>query len=192
MITINKKFYDNVDKHYANQKKYITKFVDLNEQYVYQLSKDPTGSHIITLIDEDTGKSVLRAKYHIVGMYNVYNFIWYWGWNIDHADKQLTQKSKQVYDFSNQIKKNISKNDPHMLEEIYFRTHNGNYYTSFGNVPPILKLALYLLKDIWYLAICHDTDKVHIAQKCVLNNKYNEELHLKKVEYIMLEEIIQF
>jgi hypothetical protein len=177
-------FYDKVEKYHASQKKNIKSKFNPDKNYKYKFSKDKHNNHIIEVFDDTTLK--LKAKYEVIGMYNLSNSIWYWAWNISFINKGLTNESKKVRDFAKDIKENYKKYPSDEADQLHYVSTNGNFYISYDNVIRLIKLALYLSKGKWYLFLAHDKKNTTVQSQNAKNS------NLQKMEYILIKEIIQF
>ena len=153
------------------------------------MSVDSQGNHIIELINTK-GKTVLKAQYDLIGFYNLSNSVWYWAWNIDLADKKLTKASIKMKEFPDYIKKNYKDFTPIEAEDYYFRTEMGNFYTNLENIHNLIKLTMYYMNSIWYIAVCSGKDgKSHTCDP-----NFNPELNKSPIirfEYYMIKKILQ-
>lgn len=179
-----KLFYDKVEKYYQKSMKRVEKNLDPQKNYNYKFYVDHHNKNIVEIFEGE--KFVLKAEYDLAGIYNFYNSVWYWGWNIDVVNRTLVDRSKVIKEFSNYLKKNYEKFDGVEAEELYFRTSNGNFFTSKKNIAKIVKLALYLTKSLWFLPVCYGKDD--IVQKCTI---IENDDRIKKLEYLLIRKIIQ-
>lgn len=169
-----KKVEDNVEKKGKN--------IDLNKNYKFKFHKDRSGNHIVELFDGD--KSVLKGEFQLIGMYNLINSIWYWGWSIDFVDKQLTQTVKKVKQFPHEIKENFDKFDPVEADELHFLTSNGSFYTNSKRVDFLGKLAQYLMDGEMVISLCNERD----GTTCSIDKGKKESL--SRIEYILITKIL--
>lgn len=155
-------FNKNINNYYEEKKNYIKSKININKNYNFLLKNN------IVDIFENTNL-VLKAEYHIIGVYNIPLSFWVWAWDISFINKSLIQPIKNI--------KNIlpnSKINPNskLYDEIYFLISNGSFYISAENLPKLIKLALYYTQGIWYFPI-----------------KYQDESD--KLEYIIIDKILQ-
>lgn len=170
-----------IEKYYNDRTNDIKKIYNLNSNYNYLLKKDNNDRYIIELLD---GKDViLKAEYEIIGIYNIFNSVWYTGWNIQFVDSKLVQSSKKVLEFTGKIVSEPSSN--YMEKEVYkYIGENGNFYTSAKRIPDIVKYMLYATKGEWILPICHGKDNI----TCTINN-INDNNTIKRIEYLLIKKI---
>ena len=164
----------------------IVKRFDPDKKYIYNLQKDHMDNNTIELYDENKN-FVLKAEYELIGIHNIFNSVWYWGWNIHLVDSALTKKSKNIKHISKDIKNNYSNYDPKEADEYYYITKNGNFYTSSDNIMKLVKLAMFINKGLWYIPICHGKDNTTCTK---INKNKDKDLSIKRVEYLMITKII--
>jgi len=149
--------------------------------YRYIFSDDHNGDHLIEIINKDTDKLVIKARYSIIGMYNFYNSIWYWGYGIQLANKNAGDKSKVVLNVVDDIKRNLKKyDDP---DTLHYIASNSNFYCSTKNIPMVVQLGMYVMNSEWFIEIKYDAGDniVTIPDK---------KIPIKKIEYYSIDEII--
>ena len=74
-----------------------------NNKYKYKFSYDKNKDvHILEIYDEKLNKKI-KAEYDTIGIYNIIRKVWYWAWNIDMIDLNLSKKSKNVKKLKKQI-----------------------------------------------------------------------------------------
>lgn len=129
------KFINKVNSNYDSLDASITKI--LNPDGEYQIRKDPDDKNIIMIENYLTKELLMTAKYNYIGIYNTKKKIWYWGWSLI-KDKKLIEKSLI-------IKKKINKKLKHLVEK-------NNIIIEEEDIPELIKISLYLMKDIWYFA----------------------------------------
>ena len=147
------KFNNKVQNYYEKQQREYSKKFDLSKSYASKTYVDNNGNHIIELIHDNKVK--LKAEYELIGMYNITNSMWYWGWAIDLADKNLIKTSRKMRDFPDFIKRNMDKFSPKESEDLFFKTDMANYYTDTNEIDKLIKVVLYYLNAGWYLTLCH-------------------------------------
>lgn len=178
-------FFNKVEKYFKSQKNKILKFFDYNKDYTFKFYYDNNNDqHIIELYHNN--KKILKAEYSIIGMYNMINSIWYWGWDIDFINKKLIKQSELVKKFNENIKKNYDTYDPIEAEELFYITSNSNFYISAEKVKKITKLFLYLVKGLWIIPICYGKNGINSI--CDGNENTN---NIQKIKYILITKIIQ-
>lgn len=159
---------------------------DKNNDYIVEIRKD--------------NNLILKGHYEVIGIYNIQNSVWYWGWNLgSFIDRKLTKFSKKVKKFSNYIKDNQNKFNPQQADELYYKTRNGNFYTSSNNLLQLIKLSLYLSKGEWFLSICKgnhiSTNFIDYSQNNTVCGSANEDKNIDntmaRLEYIIIKDIIQ-
>jgi hypothetical protein len=171
-------FYKKVEQHAEKKNKNI----DLNKNYKFKFHKDKSENHIVELYDGE--KLVLKGEFQLIGMYNLINSIWYWGWSIDFVNKQLTEKVQTVKQFPNKIKQNFNKFDTVEADELYFLTSNGSFYTNSKRVDFLGKLAMYLMDGEMVISLCNGRD----GTTCSIDRGKKEAL--SRIEYILITKIL--
>lgn len=170
-----KTFFSDVEKYYGDQKKkVIDKIFKQNGNYKYDFDND-------TMTIYEDGKLVAKVEYSIVGVYNLNNFVWYWGWNLIFSEKNLTNNSKLIKELGKQIKNKFPKDlsVAKDLEELYFYATNGNFYAPPETIPKLIKIMMYLLKGIWFIGINKKTGT-------------DSSRNTKITQYIIIENIKQY
>lgn len=171
-------FIDRVDRYYDKMKSEIQ--LDLTKSYTSKFYKDSNNKHTVELLSKDG--TVFKAHYDTVGVYNLANSVWYWGWNIDLIDKKLVHKS--IKKFPQYIKDNYKEFTKEQAEDYSFRTSTGNFITTPKRVTDLVKLALYLQKGVWHLAVCRGVDGS--ARVCNKDSQNSVSL-----EYIIIKRVLQ-
>lgn len=179
----NKKFNKKVDSYYDQQKTKYSNIIDLSKPYNSNMYVDDNGNHIIELIYD--GKIKIKAEYELIGMYNISNSMWYWGWAIDLIDKSLIKSVTEMKEFPEFIKENFKLFGNKEAEDLYFKTDTASFYTDHENIEKILKLTLYQLKSDWYLTICHgrDNNKKTCDGKSIDKSDF-------RIEYLLIKKIL--
>ncbi len=188
-------FLNKINKYYnKNKKNIVGKYKLNNGDYSYKFILDGNNNNIIKLYKNK--KPVLDAIYDIAGIYNLYNSVWYWGFNIDRVNRKLVERSKVIKKFPKYIKEHPSEFTNRTRDELLFRTNNGNFHTSIDNIKLLIKLILYLTKSIWYIPICYGKDDTTFV--CINNLKKNINLisnnknnHIERLEYILIKKFIK-
>ncbi len=177
-------FYDKIEKYHSKQKKNIRKKFDFDKNYKYKFTKDKHNNHIIEVYNND--RLELKAKYEIIGLYNLINSVWYWAWNISSVNRALTKESQKVHELAKDIKDNYKKYLPDEADELHYISTNGNFFMTYDNIIKLIKLILYLSKSEWYLFLAHNKNDTTIQSQNAKNSD------LQRMEYILLKQIIQF
>jgi len=176
-----------IQKNFIDKEKKISKKFNYNKNYDYKISIDNQDNHIIELYNND--ELIMKAEYELIGIYNIYNSIWYWAWNIQMVDHKLITESQKIKKFVNIIKDNFKKWDPKKAEEYNYICKNGNFYTTPNKLLMMVKLILYITNGIWYIPICHNKKN----SICYELNNYNlDASEIKSVEYLLIKKIIYF
>jgi hypothetical protein len=172
-----------INKYFSQIKKDININIDPIKNYKYKFYTDNNNNHIVQLFDNN--KIIIEAIYDIAGMYNIYNNVWYWGWNIDVVDRQLVKQSEKVKEFAKYIKNNSTKMSNNIdMDKLYYWSSNGNFYISHANIIHPIKLVLYLTKSMWYMPVCYGKDS---TKPVLCTNKK----HISRIEYILIKKIIK-
>ena len=72
------KFSKEVERYYDKQKSRYSDKIDGSKAYDSNMYVDDNGRHVVELVYG--GKVRFKAEYELIGMYNVANSMWYWGW----------------------------------------------------------------------------------------------------------------
>ncbi|AYV82021.1 MAG: hypothetical protein Homavirus2_25 [Homavirus sp.] len=171
---------DKIDKYFNEKKKEISERFDPDKNYSYKLQKDDNGAFYIELYDDN--KLILKAEYDLMGMYNMFNSVWYWAHNIQFIDRNMAKKSQEIKGFAKELKENYDNYDSVELEAYYYMCKNGNFYASSNNVLKMVKLMLYVTNGLWYIPICAGKDNV----TCMTNKTKSS---IKRMEYLMIKKI---
>ena len=134
---------DKIEKYYNSTKKINIQELEFN------FIKDNSGKDIVEIYNKD--KLLIRALYHIVGLYDRRTSIWYWAYAIDFANKNLTKKSNMVVDFGKKNKDN---------ESLYFYTTTPIFKTHTDNCDIFSKILLYLVNGLMFFKIKKDDGTV--------------------------------
>ena len=177
-----------VNNYYDKKKEHNLKKINISKSFNTKMYVNSEGDHILELYDDS--KMILKAKYDLLGFYNLSNSVWYWGWNIDLVDKKLINASKHMKTFPQYIKDNYNQFTFVDAEDYYFRTDNGNFYTSLENVDKLIKLALYYMKGEWYITLCTSRDGKTIT--CDPNSiNHPNDNPIMRFEYYLIKHILQ-
>lgn len=175
--------FSKINNYYQQQKEYMKKIINIKKIHRFKLMKDEyNNNYIIEIYYKD--KLKLRAKYNVIGMYNIINSVWYWSWNISNIDKQLINNSLKIKEFSEELNNNYSKYNKTEIDELYYLTSNGNFYIDGDNIKKLIKIALFINKGIWYIPISiNKNNEMDINEEINLDN-------ILKIEYLIITEII--
>ena len=110
-------FYTKLEQY--SQKKNKLYNINPDKNYKYKFSRSNSGKHIVELSDEE--KVVLKGEFQLVGMYNMINSFWYWGWSIDHVNRKLVELVEKVKEFPDKLKEDYQKYDPVEYNEVSSR-----------------------------------------------------------------------
>ena len=177
-------FNKEINRYYEKQEKDYSKKFDLTKSYASNTYIDNNGNHIIELIHDNKVK--LKAEYELIGMYNIINSMWYWGWSIDLADRNLVKTSKKITEFPEYIKKNMDKFDLKESEDLHFKTSMASFYTDISAIDKLIKTFLYYLNAGWYLTLCHGRNNSDI-NTCSSNVDKKSQL---RIEYLVIKKIL--
>nr|QBK88788.1 MAG: hypothetical protein LCMiAC01_04700 [Mimivirus LCMiAC01] len=180
-----KSYYNKLNKYYSEHKNNISKKINLKNDYKYVFTTN-NDKHIVKIYNND--KLTMVAEYELAGIYNIYNSVWYWAWNIDNIDRRLTKLSHKIKKFAKYIKNNHDKFRPMERDELYYKTKNGNFYTSFQNIKLLTKLALYLTNSIWIFPVCYGKDNTPMM--CNINENKTKK-SIKRLEYLLIKKIVK-
>ncbi len=169
-----------INEYYQKQKEKISKKYNPDKQYTYKFK-----NNIIELYNNS--ELIMKAEYELIGIYNIFNSIWYWAYNIEAVDRSLTKESEKIKDFAKTLLTDIKNYDKVEAEYYRFLSNNPNFYISSNKILKLVKLMLYVTKGEWYIPICEGKDNVTCT-----NNKINKNDTVKRIEYIMIKKIIYF
>lgn len=179
---------ETINEYFIKRKNEINKIFDPDKNYNYKMYSGDT--HIIEIYDNN--KMILKAEYDLIGIYNIFNSIWYWAWNIQFVDRSLAKNSEKVKKFAKELNDKyddyLKNNKMKVLDNYYYICKNGNFYTSSDNILKMIKLMMYLTDGLWYIPICLGKDDV----TCVVNEKDGYPSALKRMEYLMIKKVISF
>lgn len=158
---------------------------DIQKEYHYVFSKDNNGKNIIELLDPKTDKLILKAEYSIMGMYNTYNSVWYWGYNLSFVNHQAAKKSKVLLDVPKEIKKEYKQYKDKEADEIHYMSSNGNFFLDVQNIPKVVQLGLFAMEGEWFIEIKYDSNDDVVHGK--VDDKKSP---VKKIEYYCINKVI--
>lgn len=148
-------------------------YLESNNNYANILNND----NIMVSYNNDiivikiNNKIIAEANYKLLGIYNTYNSVWYWGYNTYFNNTNIIKKNNKEKYINKILKDNNEKTSN--LEMIYYILSNDNFYISLKNIEQVLKVGLYIYKGEYMLQLT--------------NNKiFNNNDKLKKIEYILL------
>jgi len=124
------------------------------------------GQKIVEIYDKKK-KLIFKATYYVIGLYNVTNSIWYWGWFIDFIDRDLADKSKDIKIWGKKI---FEKHKPKTKHDqaLYFYTKNGSFMTNIMNVNFFIKLAMYIFKGKWFFETNHSEEGTNAIKEYIV------------------------
>lgn len=179
------KYYDVQKDKFAN---YMNKINNSNTKYIF--SKDNNDKYVVEVYSNE--KLLFKGHYEIIGVFDLQNSMWCWGWNIDLVDKKLTILSNKMRKFSAHIKNKQNLFNRKQTDDIYYKTKNGSFYTTTQNIQILIKIMMYLTGNPWYLTICHGFDNtVFNSKELLFDEKQNNNKLIKSLEYIIIKDIIQ-
>lgn len=112
-------------------------------------------------------KLLTKSKYSIIGLYNATNSVWFWGWFLDFADRNLVDNTTQIKDWGKKMLKKTKPTSKHD-QAIYFYTKNGSFMTSSMNVSFFAKLAMYVLKGKYYFPVTHSEEGTNSVKEYIM------------------------
>lgn len=186
------KLYEKFEDYYLKQKEEISSKYNPDNNYVYKFTEDANNNNIpiMELYDEDSNL-ILRAEYEYIGIFNIFNSVWYWAWAIEFINHKLTNESKKVKKYAKTMLQDMKQTDPIEDEYYYFIAKTSNFYTSSDNINKIIKFMLYVTKGLWYITICAGKDNV--TRTCTYTNaKAKKDNTIKRIEYILIKKIVYF
>lgn len=163
---------------YVNNRRQDSKLSD-SVDYHFNFMYTDEGEHMVDVYRDK--KHVLRATYEILGCYNIVCSIWVWGYNISQVEKDLTESSRRVKQFANDLAESTVSDDGQTspsrpltktMEEYIYYSRNPSFFVSYKNLDRVLRLGLYVTKGLDIVAR-KDGDQPKI------------------VEFILLKKIIQ-
>jgi hypothetical protein len=167
-------FFKNMNSHYDNLKKKISKKINIDEKLDFIFNED---SNLYTVDIMINNKLIMKAEYSIIGMYNLPLSIWYWGWAIDFVNHKLTQNLKPVKKYKKKIPNMFTQFEKSSIEEAHYILSNNNFYISNQNIDKIMMIVLYLTESLWYFPIYRKGSNNH---------------EFDKIDYILITKILQY
>lgn len=177
-------FKEDINEYYQKQKEIISKKYNTENQYNYKFSKKNTKDYIELYNGTEL---VMKAEYELMGIYNIFNSVWYWAYNIEAVDRNLTKESEKIKEFSTSLLKNIKDYDKIEAEYYRFLSNNGNFFISSSKIMRIIKFMLYVTKGEWFIPLCEGKDNVTCT-----TDKIKKDGTIKRIEYIMIKKITYF
>lgn len=165
--------------NYLKKENNIKKILKENS-YTYEFVNE---NNLPRILIKYNGKKIANAEYKVLGMYNIYNSVWYWSYNIAFLNKQTMLKKKYVKKYNKELLNSLQNyEDLVYVEYINYITLNNNFYISLDKLDLVEKFGLYLFKEYdWCIKICDN-----INSTCIPNDTN------KKIEYILINNIITF
>ena len=128
------------------------------------------------------GKYVLIADYKILGLYNIYNSVWYWGYNVFLANKRKTVEKNKLTSFYDTFLKDMKNfDDISYLEYVNYFANNDNFYISLNKIDMVVRVGLQAFEGDWYLILCNTSN----STTCLPNKGPG----VKRLEYIIINNI---
>lgn len=177
--------FKNIQKNYENRHNKIKSSINSKDTYNYVFETDSDDVPIVNVIDNN-GKSILQAKYSVVGVYNPVTSIWNWGWACDFVNRKLIKHKSKIHKFASEIKENydnFEKKDRKDIEELYFHTSNRNFYMNSKKIDLLMKFVLHITDTVWFLSISHKNKSI---------TDENDEHPVMYIEYILLNEVTKY
>lgn len=173
--------FDQVNDTYEKKKKNIKSIITDINNMKFEFSKDnDNDTKFVNIIDKS--KSI-RATYRTIGIHNIVNSVWYWGWNIDFIDKNTIIKKKDFDNIISLLKQKYKQVDIIDADELYFYLTNGNFYMTKERLPNLMKVMLHTQNGEWIITVRH-------LDKSIRDEDGNRPLMY--IEYIILDEFIKY
>jgi hypothetical protein len=140
-----------------------------NDDYDLKFAYTDESEHIVSIYKNET--LILRAKYEILGCYNLISSIWIWAWSINQVERNLVENPKKdIKKFANSLFNNIITKD---IEEYLYYAFNDTFFISYKSLDKLLKFGLYATKSKYVIAYKTDENKP------------------KTIEFILIKKVIQ-
>lgn len=140
-----------IESYYNIQYNNIKRLISKDKNYHFEFLYTDNNKHIVDIYDikKNKKKLVLKAEYEILGCYNAICSIWTWGWAMSMVEKNLTESSRKIRNFSDKLEgsKRITSN----IEKYIYYCKNPTFYLSNKNLNEIYKLGIYATKSIWMI-----------------------------------------
>lgn len=128
------------------------------------------------------GKYVLAADYKLLGLYNIYNSVWYWGYSVFLVNKRkAVEKEKLAVFYDNFLKDMKNFDDIAYLEHVNYFTNNDNFYISLNKIDMVVKIGMQAFDGDWFLIMCNTSNNT----TCIPNKGPG----IKRLEYIIINNI---
>ena len=157
-----KKFIDKIDEYFKIKKNKIKKYnIDDKENYKFNFEYDKNkNSHFVEIYDKKLNLKI-KAEYDTIGIYNIMRKVWYWAWNIDMIDFNLSKNSLKIKELENDIVKNYNNYNSKEVDILHYYVKNGNFMTSYNKTELLSKIALFYLKGDFIFKIRRGLDEIN-------------------------------
>jgi hypothetical protein len=163
-------------------KKSNKKIVNQNKQQQYEYISE-NNVHKIIIKKEDN--PILIAEYKLLGVYNVYNSVWYYGFNVAlaaMANKNTIIDKSKLLEYNTNLLFNMGKySDMDYVEYVNYMTSNDNFYVSLNKIDLVKKLGVLIYNADSVICTCDSINKV----TCLDKQDFAKE-GIKRLEFILL------
>ena len=150
-----------------------------NNKYKYKFSYDKNkNTHIVEIYDEKLNKKI-KAEYDTIGIYNIIRKVWYWAWNIDMIDLNLSKKSKNVKKLKELIEKNYNKLNHKEVDILHYYVDNDNFMTNYETTKLLSKIGLFYMNGEFIFNIRRGLDE--IDKNNVVSYEIEEFISIKNI-----------
>lgn len=167
----------NIHNIYKKKEKEFNEKLDISKNYKYIFAED----NIVKLYLGT--QLVLTASYCLLGRYNLYNSIWYWGYGLFLVNKSLSVEKKTLKQFNkNLLKKILKKTDKYYPDHEFYNyiTFNDNFLIKISDMAKIIEFGIYVYDSEWYLPIYNDQN----GMTCLQNNNNHCDKDITSLNYI--------
>lgn len=138
-------FKDIIKIEYENLSKTLNGVLENNKEYEVAIVED-SDERILEVFNKNN-KKILTTKYEILGSFNKKLNIYCWGCDSLVKNKELTNLSKEIKNYSKTLKKliiNKQFKDEEYMERLYYYLTNSMFYIENENLSDLIKISIYI------------------------------------------------
>lgn len=135
-----------ISDYFAKNKEQFEKLTKNNNDFNTKIYRDNESNNVIDILHND--ELLIRAKYEVVGYYNVVSSTWTWAWANPFIEKDLVTASQKLQ----KIRETIITTDklPADDRELYlYFISNPVFYISADNITMLMQMILYFTDGTW-------------------------------------------
>lgn len=126
---------------------------------------------------------IIEAEYKSLGIYNLYNSVWYWSYNVFLANKNTVVNKDIVKKYNDKLLIDMKNyTDISYVEYVNYITSNDNFYISLKNLDMVIQVALHIFDYDWYVMNCGNGNLT-----CKVDEVSSSSDKIKKLEYIIIK-----